>query len=74
MNEHTRTQLFAPFFSTKDRGTGLGLTIVQQIVDSHGGRIEVSSQLGQGTRFDIWWPSEAHGSCPAPDGSSSLQA
>jgi PAS domain S-box-containing protein len=68
MSEHTRSHLFAPFFSTKDRGTGLGLAIVQQIVEGHGGRIEVSSQLGQGTRFDISWPAAGRVSEPQTAG------
>ncbi|HEY7157559.1 MAG TPA: PAS domain S-box protein [Gemmataceae bacterium] len=56
MTEQVRTQLFDPFFSTKDSGTGLGLVVVQQIVESHRGRIEVASEPGQGARFDVWWP------------------
>jgi PAS domain S-box-containing protein len=47
-------QIFTPFFSTKERGTGLGLAVVQQIVESYGGRVEVWSEPGQGTRFDVW--------------------
>jgi PAS domain S-box-containing protein len=54
--EGVKAHLFDPFFSTKDRGTGLGLAVVRQIVESHGGRIEVASETGQGARFDVWWP------------------
>jgi PAS domain S-box-containing protein len=57
MSEEVRERIFEPFFSTKEGGTGLGLAVVQQIVASYGGRIDISSEPGQGTRFDIRWPS-----------------
>jgi PAS domain S-box-containing protein len=56
MSEAVKAHLFDPFFSTKERGTGLGLAVVRHIVESNGGRIEVASELGQGARFDVWWP------------------
>jgi signal transduction histidine kinase len=56
MSEDVKAHLFDPFFSTKERGTGLGLAVVRHIVESHGGSIEVASELGQGARFDVWWP------------------
>jgi len=49
-------QIFQPFFTTKKKGSGLGLMIVQRIVREHGGRIEVESNLGAGTLFRIWLP------------------
>jgi PAS domain S-box-containing protein len=59
MSDEVRTRIFDPFFSTKERGTGLGLAVVQQIVESYGGRVEVTSRLGQGARFDVWFPCDA---------------
>jgi signal transduction histidine kinase len=56
ISEAVKAHLFDPFFSTKERGTGLGLAVVGHIVESHGGRIEVASELEQGARFDVWWP------------------
>ncbi len=51
-------KIFEPFFSTKPegRGTGLGLPIVQNIVQKHGGTIQVASQQGKGTTFTVWFP------------------
>ena len=54
MPEPIRAQVFDPFFSTKETGTGLGLAVVQQITESHGGRVEVWSEEGKGSRFDVW--------------------
>lgn len=48
--------IFNPFFTTKPQGVGLGLPIVSRIVDEHQGRIEVSSEPGTGTRFEITLP------------------
>jgi two-component system NtrC family sensor kinase len=46
-------RLFDPFFSTKERGTGLGLALTQQIIHEHGGEIRCESEVGRGTRFHI---------------------
>ncbi len=54
MDETVRRRIFEPFFSTKEHGTGLGLAVVQRIIHDFGGRIDVQSQIGVGTRFDIW--------------------
>jgi signal transduction histidine kinase len=54
--EEIRPNVFIPFFSTKSRGYGMGLAIVQKVVVSHNGRIDVYSQIGQGTTFSCALP------------------
>jgi two-component system sensor histidine kinase PilS (NtrC family) len=49
-------QVFTPFFTTKDKGTGLGLATVQRLVDAHGGTVLVDSAPGEGTRFTVRLP------------------
>jgi PAS domain S-box-containing protein len=49
-------RIFDPFFSMHREGTGLGLAISRKIVENHGGRIEVKSKLGKGTKFAIVLP------------------
>lgn len=55
MTPEVMSHIFDPLYTTKDRGhgTGLGLVIVSQIVSEHGGRVEVESELGKGTRFRL---------------------
>jgi signal transduction histidine kinase len=48
--------IFRPFYTTKGNGTGLGLSLARRIVEEHGGRIEVSSSFGEGTRFVVALP------------------
>lgn len=49
-------RIFEPFYTTKAKGTGLGLMIVQRIVRDHGGRIELASRVDEGTQFRVWLP------------------
>lgn len=56
MDAQTQAQLFTPFFSTKSDGTGLGLMSCKRIVESYQGRIEVRSEPGKGTTFELMLP------------------
>jgi signal transduction histidine kinase/ActR/RegA family two-component response regulator len=58
MDEKTMDRIFEPFFSTKHsgKGTGLGLTIVQSIVQQHNGFIDMESEVNKGTTFKIFFP------------------
>lgn len=58
MDEITQEQMFTPFFTTKEsgQGVGLGLAMVQNIIEAHHGKIKVYSQEGEGTRFIIYLP------------------
>ena len=49
-------RIFEPFYTTKKKGSGLGLMIVQRIVRDHGGRIQLESSVSHGTTFRIWLP------------------
>jgi signal transduction histidine kinase len=53
------SQVFEPYFSTKETGTGLGLAIVKKAIDDHGGTISVQSEQGSGTTFIITLPTES---------------
>lgn len=67
MEEDIAQKVFDPFFSTKSRGTGtgLGLYIVHSIVTNHGGYINLYSEPGRGSRFNVYFPASPEG--PAED-------
>lgn len=59
--EENMKKLFMPFFTTKKRGNGFGLTEVQRVIQAHGGSVEVQSVLGEGTTFIVKLPLTAYG-------------
>lgn len=59
MDADTAARLFEPYFTTKETGTGLGLTLVRQTVRDHGGDISVASTPGHGATFTVVLPAEA---------------
>lgn len=56
ISEEYKDRIFEPFFSTKPKGTGLGLPVNYGIIEKHQGRISVFSEPGQGTRIRVWLP------------------
>ncbi|MBI4124840.1 MAG: hypothetical protein HY466_02775 [Deltaproteobacteria bacterium] len=51
-------EIFEPLVTTKPKGTGLGLAIVRQLAEGHGGKVEVESQVGKGSKFMLKLPTE----------------
>jgi two-component system cell cycle sensor histidine kinase/response regulator CckA len=68
MDRETQSHIFEPFFTTKEegKGSGLGLSTVFGIITQSGGGIDVTSRVGQGTRFDIFFPRITTDPHPAP--------
>lgn len=56
LSDHQKAHLLEPFFSTKTNGTGLGLAVVNEVVNSHGGRVSFQSTLGDGTSVEMSLP------------------
>lgn len=59
MDENTLFRMFEPFYSTKNNGTGLGLPTTKKIIEAHGGKIDVQSEVGCGTQFQLEFPAPA---------------
>jgi signal transduction histidine kinase len=56
MDRVTLRRAFEPFFSTRPRGTGLGLAVVREVAEGHGARIRVTSRPGRGTTVRLTFP------------------
>lgn len=67
IDEEDCAKIFNPFFTTRDRGTGLGLAVVNRILASYGGKIQMQSKPREGTVFTIWLP--VHSALSAETGS-----
>lgn len=59
-------KIFTAFFTTKARGTGLGLAVVRKVLDRHKGKVDVRTQVGKGTVFHLYLPLASKGAGAAP--------
>lgn len=66
ISDELKARIFEPYFTSKTDGTGLGLTLVRQTVEAHGGTIDVSDTPGGGATFRIWLPARATALAGAP--------
>ena len=66
INSESLAKIFEPLFTTKSSGVGLGLPIVRQIVEQHGGTIDVESRVDVGTTFTVFLPRQQSGQQPSP--------
>ena len=60
------SRIFEPYFTTKSKGTGLGLALVRQTIHDHGGTISVASEPGRGTAFTVTIPVPAGSTGDSP--------
>ena len=56
ISESIKKKIFEPFFTTKEEGSGLGLSIASRIVEEHRGRLDITTEEGEGTTFTITLP------------------
>jgi two-component system nitrogen regulation sensor histidine kinase NtrY len=56
LSEAVLRDALLPFYSTKPKGTGLGLTLCREIVDAHGGRLSIANRDGGGALVTVWLP------------------
>ena len=56
VDDNTVMHMFEPFYSTKEGGSGLGLPTARKIIEAHGGRMSVQSEVGRGTKFVLEFP------------------
>jgi signal transduction histidine kinase len=56
ISEENTNKLLEPFFTTKQKGSGLGLSIVKKIIEAHGGMIDIQSREGEGTKITVRLP------------------
>jgi signal transduction histidine kinase len=73
MSPEVQARIFDPFFSTKVNGTGLGMAIARSVVHFHGGRLEVHSEIGRGTRVSVHLPVEGRAPAGRPVESRSVE-
>jgi signal transduction histidine kinase len=70
IEEENLERIFDPFFTTRGEGSGMGLSIVEQLTSLHGGEVHVSSIKGEGTTFTVSWPTSRREprapACPSP--------
>jgi signal transduction histidine kinase len=59
MDERTAMKMFDAFYTTKNGGSGLGLPTARRIIEAHGGRIGVQSQINRGTQITLEFPTPA---------------
>jgi signal transduction histidine kinase len=74
MDETLREKIFQPYFSTKRGGTGLGLPTTRRVIEEHGGRMSVHSEIGRGTDFTLALPVQAVQRPSAPAASTTTTA